>query len=105
MPRSAAIDTLSAAFRAAGASRDWEGLGALAHSLAPQLAALTNGGAWTEDELAALTRLRTAHEGAAAACGDALDTLAARLAEMRDNKDGWMAYALASDAQLAGHDE
>ena len=105
MPRSAAIGTLAAAFSAAGAARDWERLGFLARSLAPQLAALAKNGAWTERELAALAQLRAAHDGAAAACADALDALAAKLAEMRNNKDGWMAYALTGDTELAGQEE
>ena len=105
MPRSAAIGTLAAAFTAAGAARDWERLGFLARALAPQLATLAKSGAWTNAELGALARLRAAHDGAAAACADALDALAAKLAEMRNNKDGWMAYALSGDTELAEHEE
>lgn len=105
MPRSAAIGALAAAFSAAGAARDWERLGFLARALAPQLATLANSGAWTNAELVALAKLRVAHDGAAAACADALDALSAKLAEMRNNKDGWMAYALTSDTELAGHEE
>jgi hypothetical protein len=105
MPRSAAIGKLAAAFREAGAECDWERLGALAQALAPQLEALGARGAWTVGELAALAQLRAAHDGAAAACGAALDTLGARLADMRNNKDGWIAYALTSETELAGHQE
>lgn len=105
MPRSAAIGKLGAAFAEAGAARDWERLGALARALAPQLAALGEHGAWNRRELAALAQLRAAHDGAAAACAEALEALAARLADMRHNKDGWMAYALSSDTELAGHQE
>ena len=104
MPRTAAIARLAAGIQAAGAARDWERLGALAAALAPQLKALGERGAWSRAELAALTQLRAAHDGAAAACGATLDALGARLADMRDNKDGWMAYALASDTELAGHE-
>ena len=105
MPRSAAIGTLAAAFTAAGAARDWERLGFLARAMAPPLATLAKSGAWTNGELSALARLRAAHDGAAAACADALGTLAAKLAEMRNNKDGWMAYALTGDTELAEHEE
>ena len=103
MPRTAAIGQLAAAFVQGGAARDWERLGALAHALAPQLAALKARGPWNDRELAALAQLRTAHDKAAAACAEALDTLDARLADMRNNKDGWIAYALASDTEPAGH--
>ena len=91
MPRSAAIGKLGAAFAEAGAARDWERLGALARALESQLAKLGERGAWSRGELAALAQLRVAHDGAAAACAEALETLAARLADMRNNKDGWMA--------------
>jgi hypothetical protein len=105
MPRSAAIGKLAAAFNEAGAARDWERLGELARALAPQLSTLGERGAWSRSELAALAQLRAAHDGAAAACADALELLAARLADMRHNKDGWIAYALSGDTELAGHQE
>ena len=105
MPRSAAIGKLAAAIRDAAVARDWERLGVLARALAPQLTALRERGAWTGSELAALAQLRAVHDAAAAACGEALDTLALRLADMRNNKDGWMAYALASDTEPAEYQE
>ena len=105
MPRSATIGKLAAALHEAGAARDWERLGALAQALAPQLAALQAHGPWSRTELVALAGLRASHDNAAAACAAALDTLGARLADMRDNKDGWIAYVLASDTESAGHQE
>jgi hypothetical protein len=105
MPRSAAIGKLAAAFREAGADGNWERLGTLAQALGPQLKTLAARGAWNGSELAALAQLRAAHDGAAAACGTALDSLGARLADMRNNKDGWIAYALTSETELAGHQE
>ena len=101
MARTAAIGMLAAALADAGAARDWERLGALAKALAPQLSALAARGPWTAAERAALTRLRAAHDGAAAACAAALEELGQRLAEMRNNKDGWIAYALASETESA----
>jgi len=105
MPKSAAIGKLALAFREAGIARDWDRLDTLAGALGPQLKALEARGGWTEGELAALAQLRTAHDGAAAACGEALETLGARLADMRNNKDGWMAYSLTSDTEPAGYQE
>ena len=105
MPRSAAIGKLSAAIEQAGAARDWERLGALAQALAPQLAALQARGPWTRAEFQALAQLRNVHDKAAAACDEALAGLGARLADMRNNKDGWIAYALASDNEPAGQHE
>lgn len=105
MPRTAAIGQLAAALAQAGAARDWERLGALAHGLAPQLAALKARGPWNRGELAALAQLRAHHDTAAAACAEALEILGARLADMRNNKDGWIAYALTSDIEPAGHQQ
>jgi hypothetical protein len=105
MPRSAAIGKLAAAIREAGAARDWERLDALVRALAPQLSQLGERGTWNRGELAALVQLRAAHDGAAAACAEALETLGARLADMRNNKDGWMAYALSGGSELAGYRE
>lgn len=105
MPRTAAIGQLAAALAQAGTARDWERLGMLAAALAPQLAALKARGPWTRGELAALAQLRASHDNAAAACAEALAVLGARLAGMRNNKDGWIAYALASDIESAGHQE
>jgi hypothetical protein len=105
MPRSAAIGKLAAAFHEAGAARDWERLEALARALAPQLSNLGARATWSAAELAALAQLRAAHDGAAAACAAALDTLGAHLADMRNNKDGWIAYALTSETEPAGHQE
>ena len=101
MSRHAEIGMLAAAFRDAGEARDWERLGALAKALAPRLSALAARGPWTAAELAALARLRAAHDAAAAACAEALESLGQRLAEMRNNKDGWIAYALASETESA----
>lgn len=101
MARTAAIGMLAAAFDDAHATRDWERLGALAKALAPQLSALAARGPWSAPELAALARLRAAHDRAAAACAQTLEQLGQRLAEMRDNKDGWIAYALASETESA----
>jgi hypothetical protein len=66
-------------------------------ALAPRLAALAAAGPWNASELAALAQLRTAHDHAARACDEALDALAQNLAEMRTNKEGWIAYALGND--------
>jgi len=105
MPRSAAIGRLATGFTEAAAAQDWERLGVLAAALAPQLAALTARGAWNGTETRALAQLRAAHDNAAADCGAALASLGSRLADMRNNKDGWMAYALSGEHETAGHDE
>jgi ferric-dicitrate binding protein FerR (iron transport regulator) len=85
---------LGALLATAGAASDWDRLDAATRELGPQLARLAAQGPWNDAERAALARLRAAHDGAAAACGAAAAALAARLDEMRNNKDGWIAYAM-----------
>jgi hypothetical protein len=55
----------------------------------------------TPTERQALARLRASHDRAASACAATLDDLGGHLASLRDNKDGWLAYALASDTESA----
>lgn len=103
MDRSAAIGRITARLQDAGARADWDLLERAVAELGPQLRQLAARGPWSAPERAALARLRGAHDGAAAACAQALDELAARLDEMRDNKEGWMAYALAGELEPGEH--
>lgn len=83
------------------AAADWQRLSELANALAPQLLAWSAAGALSGAERQALTRLRASHERAAAACATILDQLDVQLTALRDNKDGWLAYALSSDTEAA----
>jgi hypothetical protein len=85
----------------AHACGDWACMGELVAALAPQLRAWAAAGPLTRTERQALMRLRAVHTSAAAACNANLDSLAGQLAAMRDNKDGWLAYALAGDPEPA----
>ncbi len=99
MDRSAAIERLAARLRDASARADWDLLERAVTELAPQLQALAARGGWSAPERAALARLRAAHDGAASAGAEAASLLQAQLGEMRDNKEGWMAYALAGELE------
>lgn len=86
----------------ATAERNWGALAALDRELAELLAQLqaeltARGGALGTDERAALGLLRHAHQQARARCAEATEQLGTRLAEMQQNKDGWLAYAASSD--------
>ena len=104
MDRSGIIDRLGqqldARLHEAGARGDWTLLEPSVRELAPQLKALAARGPWNGAERAALARLRAVHVRAAGACDQAAAALAARLDEMRSNKEGWMAYALAGDTDM-----
>ncbi|MBD8654772.1 hypothetical protein IFT68_03935 [Oxalobacteraceae sp. CFBP 13730] len=95
MDRSPAIGRLGAQLDAAASGADWDALARAVHGLARQLQALAVKGPWSAAERAALQRLRASHERAAQAGAAAAAGLQARMDEMRDNKEGWMAYALA----------
>ena len=97
MDRSRAIDRLAKLLADAGASADWELLARATRELGPQLQALAAGKPWSDAERAALARLRGAHDGAASQVATAAGELQARLDDMRVNKEGWMAYALAGE--------
>jgi hypothetical protein len=105
LERSAAIGQLTRAFQEALGRADFDRLGELAQALPRQLHQLAARDPWSRAELLALRQLRAAHDGAAGACNTELHTLGARLAEMRNNKDGWAAYALNSQLDNAGHQE
>ena len=95
MDRSIVIGRLGAQLDAAASGADWDALARAVHGLARQLQALAVKGPWSAAERAALQRLRASHERAAQAGAAAAAGLQARMDEMRDNKEGWMAYALA----------
>ena len=97
MDRSRAIDRLAKVLADACAAGDWDLLGRAARELGPQLQALAAGKPWSAAERAALGRLRSAHDAAAVQVDAASGHLQARLDDMRVNKEGWMAYALAGE--------
>lgn len=99
MDRTAVIERLAQRLREAGASADWDLLESAARELGPQVQALAARGAWSARERAALAGLRAAHDGAAEAGAAAAAQLEAQLGDMRDNKEGWMAYALAGELE------
>jgi len=99
MDRSGVIDRLATELEHARARDDWETLARSARELAPRLRRIGAAGPWSGAERAALARLRSAHDRAAARVADASTQLQDLLAGIRTNKEGWMAYALAGDTE------
>ena len=95
MDRARIIERLGARLLAAAGRGDWRLLERAVCELGPQLRLLAEQGPWSAPERGALARLRAAHDAAAGACREAAGDLQARLDDLRDNKEGWMAYALA----------
>lgn len=94
MDKSAAILRVADSLRSAADGAAWEQLAQMTRALAPQLDALAARGPLTGAERAALQRLREAHDHAAEAVDAAARSLKTRMDDMRDNKDGWIAYAM-----------
>jgi flavin reductase (DIM6/NTAB) family NADH-FMN oxidoreductase RutF len=99
MDRTAAIERLTVRLRDASARADWNLLERAVRELGPQVQALVERGAWSARERVALAGLRAAHDGAARAIAEAAAQLEAQLDELNDNKEGWMAYALAGELE------
>ncbi len=97
MDRSHAIEGLAKVLQDAGFRADWDALAHATRELGPRLQALAAGKPWSGAERAALGRLRSAHDEAAGQVAAASGQLQAQLSDMRGNKEGWMAYALAGE--------
>ena len=99
MDRTAVIERLAERLRDASARADWDLLGRAVRELGPQVQALAERGGWSERERTALAGMRTAHDDAVRASAEAAAHLEAQMGEMHDNKEGWMAYALAGELE------
>ena len=94
MDKSAALLRIAESLRGAADGAAWEALAQMTQALAPQLDALAARGPLSPAERAALLRLREAHDHAADAVAAAAAAVKTRMDDMRDNKAGWMAYAM-----------
>jgi hypothetical protein len=94
MDKSTALLRTADSLRSAADGAAWEQLAQMTRALAPQLDALAARGPLSRTERAALVRLREAHDYAADAVAAATSALKTRMDDMRNNKDGWMAYAM-----------
>jgi hypothetical protein len=92
--RQAELLRMSDALHSAAAGADWTLLGTHVTALAPQLRALAAHGPWSAAERQAIDRLRAVHDAAFAATESAAREMAARLEQLRGQKDGWIAYAM-----------
>ena len=99
MDRSRSLELMAARLNSASLGERWDLLERAVGELGPQVQALAAHGPWNAPERAALLRLRAAHDAAAHATADAAAGMQARLDGMRDNKEGWMAYALAGELE------
>lgn len=94
MSKTRHIENMVHTLYAAIGSNDWHGMAVADHELAGVLSALSEKGAWAASDLPALAKLREAHREAQEHCARELEKAGKRLEEMRESKEGWIAYAL-----------
>ncbi|MGV7206811.1 hypothetical protein ACLB1G_03030 [Oxalobacteraceae bacterium A2-2] len=94
MDRQRTLLQITQRMHAALAADDWQALAAINTMMASALPQMAAAGAWSPAERAALRNLRETHEQARTRCAAVAAELESRLRGMRDNKEGWMAYAL-----------
>lgn len=80
------------------ADGDWHALAALDRELAAWLPKLSSR-QWTAAEHAALAQLRLAHGTARERCEKEAARVGTQLTQMRERKDGWMAYAMSRELE------
>ncbi|KQP37177.1 hypothetical protein [Pseudorhodoferax sp. Leaf274] len=102
MSRQQQLAQLAAQVLGAARAQDWQAVQQADRELARDLPRLAAQGPWTGAELEALERLGTAHAMARGLCRDASEALEQHIAQMREGRDGWLAYALQDNASSFG---
>jgi len=98
MDRQTTLLQLAQRLSAATASADWKALAAIDTLLGSALPKMAAQGKWTPAERAALEALRELHRAALARVSDATAELDKHLYDMKNNREGYMAYALDNEA-------
>ena len=80
--------------RRAAAAADWQRVAVLDREIGALLPQLATRSDWAPDELEALDELRKVHTEVRRECASALERIDVRLAEHREHRGGWIAYAL-----------
>jgi hypothetical protein len=73
---------------------DWTLLQRVDRQLAELLTQRSEWGQWAQHEMMALATVQRAHERARERCNAEAEALRSRLAKIREQKAGWMAYAM-----------
>jgi hypothetical protein len=76
---------------------DWTLLASVDRQLAELLSRRTEWGQWSQPEMMALATVQRAHEQARERCDAETQAMRTRLDQMREQKAGWLAYAVQSD--------
>jgi hypothetical protein len=94
MKRPLELVELARRLHAASAAGDWSALEAVDRDVAAALPSDVTQGLGNANERSAWASLRQAHRRAHERCGREAVLLGERLAALRTNKEGWLAYAV-----------
>jgi hypothetical protein len=94
MKRPLELVALAQRLRAASAAGDWAALELVDRDVAAALPSAAKQGLGSANERSAWASLRQAHRSAHERCGREAALLGERLAALRTNKEGWLAYAV-----------
>lgn len=94
MERQQQLVSLTRRLLAAEAGADWTALGNLDRELSVALPRLAARGAFVGDESLAFAGLRQAHQRLRASCERETTRLGEHLNGLRQNREGWLAYAM-----------
>jgi len=94
MTREQALLCLADRLRASSMAGDWPALARADLEVADGVRRLAGQGVWSPAEESALARLHGAHRDATRICSRQVQQASARLHELGERKDGWMAYAV-----------
>jgi len=87
---------------AATAASDWPELAAINTLMNASLPTLAAQGTWSAAERAALAALRELHRAAVARVDGATSEMGQHVEDLKNNREGWLAYALDSDNAATG---
>lgn len=94
MDRAKKLASLASRIRRAAAAEDWRQVATLDREISALLPQVTHSSGWGTADRDALDQLRNVHAEVRGRCARALERLGTHLAEHRDRKGGWIAYAL-----------
>jgi hypothetical protein len=97
MDRHSVLANFAQRIRTACSASKWHDLRSVDAEMAQLLRKLPDWQGWTQAERVALEDLKSAHAEARAHCARESALYAARMASMRENRIGWMAYAMQND--------
>ena len=94
MDRYAQLMSIARNLLSASQRGDWSLLESVDRQLAELLTRRTEWGQWSQQEMMALAAVQRAHEQARERCVTESQAMQARLGQMREQKAGWLAYAM-----------